>query len=62
MYCPLFKFILTSCKGSSEKLTIGLIPVRDADEMREEFEPIRMYLEEKLGIPIEVRLRKITLV
>ena len=41
-------FILTSCNGSPEKLTIGLIPVRDTDEMVEGFEPIRLYLEEKL--------------
>ena len=47
-------FILTSCKSSPEKLTIGLIPVRDTDEMVEGFEPIRLYLEEKLGMPIEV--------
>jgi phosphonate transport system substrate-binding protein len=47
-------FILTSCKGSPKTLTIGLIPVRDAVEMVEDFEPIRGYLEEKLGIPIEV--------
>lgn len=46
--------ILTSCKGSSETLTIGFIPVRDANEMIEDFEPIRGYLEEKLGIPVEV--------
>ena len=46
--------ILTSCKGSSETLTIGLIPVRDANEMIEGFEPIRKYLEERLGMPIEV--------
>lgn len=46
--------ILTSCKGSSEKLTIRLIPVRDAGEMAADFEPIRVQIEEKLGIPIEV--------
>ena len=50
--------ILTSCKGSPEKLTIGLIPVRDAGELIEGFEPIRLYLEEKLGIPIEVTVTK----
>ena len=49
-------FILTSCKSSSEELTIGLIPVRDADEMLEGFEPIRLYLEEKLQMPIEVKI------
>ena len=46
--------ILASCNGKSEPLTIGLLPVRDADEMIEDFEQIRVYLEEKLGIPVEV--------
>lgn len=31
-----------------------MIPVKDANEMEKEFEPIRLYLEEQLGIPIEV--------
>lgn len=31
-----------------------MIPVRDANEMEKEFEPIRLYLEEQLGIPIEL--------
>ena len=47
-------FILTSCKESADKLTIGMIPVRDGKEMIESFEPIRLYLEEKLEIPVEV--------
>ena len=47
-------YVLISCKGSPEKLTIGLIPISDADEMVEDFEPIRLYLEEKLGMPVEV--------
>jgi phosphonate transport system substrate-binding protein len=46
--------IVTSCIGSQEKLTIGLIPVRDAGELEEDFEPIRVYLEEQLGMPISV--------
>ena len=46
--------LLTSCEGSPETVTIGLIPVGDTGEMVEDFEPIRGYLEEKLGIPIEV--------
>ena len=46
--------ILISCKGTSETLTIGLLPVRDADEMIEGFEQMSGYLEEKLGIPVEV--------
>ena len=31
-----------------------MIPVKDAAEMEADFEPIRMYLEERLGLPIEV--------
>lgn len=31
-----------------------MIPVKDATEMEKEFEPIRLYLEGQLGIPIEV--------
>lgn len=46
--------ILASCKESKEELTIGLIPVRDAVEMEQDFEPIQMYLEDKLGIPVKV--------
>ena len=46
--------ILTSCGGSPQKLTIGLIPLKDAAEMKADFEPIRIYLEERLGLPIEV--------
>lgn len=38
----------------SPKLTIGLIPVKDTAEMKADFEPIRSYLEERLGLPIEV--------
>ena len=49
-------FILTSCRSSSEALTIGMLPIRDADEMIEGFEPIRLYLEEKLQMPIEVKI------
>lgn len=48
--------LLTSCRSSSETLTIGMLPIRDADEMIEGFEPIRLYLEEELQIPIEVMI------
>ncbi|MDI2588373.1 phosphate/phosphite/phosphonate ABC transporter substrate-binding protein [Psychrobacillus sp. NEAU-3TGS] len=47
-------FILTSCATTPKKLTIGMIPVKNVNEMEMEFEPIRLYLEEQLGIPIEV--------
>lgn len=50
--------ILAGCKGFPDKLTIGLIPVRDAVDMKEGFEPIRLHLEGQLGIPIEVKVTK----
>ncbi len=50
----LVSLILTSCNTTPKKLTIGMIPVKDATEMEKEFEPIRLYLEEQLGIPIEM--------
>ena len=49
--CLLLIFVLsstlTSCKGAPEKLTIGMIPVKDAAENGSNSKPIRMYLEEK---------------
>ncbi len=50
----LFCSMLASCEGTPKKLIIGMIPVKDAATMEAEFEPVRMYLEERLGIPIEV--------
>lgn len=50
----LFIFILASCDAPPKKLTIGMIPVKDAHAMEKEFGPIRMYLEDRLGLPIEV--------
>ncbi|TQR15337.1 phosphate/phosphite/phosphonate ABC transporter substrate-binding protein [Psychrobacillus soli] len=50
----LVSLLLTSCATTPKKLTIGMIPVKDAIEMEKEFEPIRLYLEEQLGMPIEV--------
>lgn len=46
--------MLASCKGTPKTLTIGMIPVKDVATMEAEFEPVRLYLEERLGIPIEV--------
>lgn len=45
---------LVGCSTESEKLTIGMIPVRDAEEMKSEFEPIELYLEKQLDKEIEV--------
>lgn len=40
--------------SSEEKLVIGMIPVRDAAEMKQEFEPIRLYLEGRMGKSVEI--------
>ncbi|RKJ16393.1 phosphate/phosphite/phosphonate ABC transporter substrate-binding protein, partial [Butyricicoccus sp. 1XD8-22] len=45
---------LVGCSTESEKLTIVMIPVRDAEEMKSEFEPIELYLEKQLDKEIEV--------
>jgi phosphonate transport system substrate-binding protein len=46
--------LVSSCNNSRETLTIGLIPVRDSEEMLKDFEPMKAYLEEQIGLPIEV--------
>ena len=46
--------LVSSCNSSRETLTIGLIPVRDNEEMLKDFEPMKDYLEEQIGLPIEV--------
>ena len=55
--------ILTGCQtGTTEKdgeikvLKMGLIPADDADEMLRSYEPIKEYLSEKLGIPVEIQV------
>lgn len=42
--------------GKIEILKMGLIPADDAEEMLREYEPIREYLSEKLGIPVEIQV------
>lgn len=37
-------------------LRMGLIPADDADEMLRSYEPIKEYLSEKLGIPVEIQV------
>ena len=54
MIALLFIVFLVGCQKEPEKLTIGLIPVRDQEEMKAAFEPIRLYLEETIGMKIEV--------
>jgi len=39
-----------------EKLTMGLIPADDAEEMLKNYEPIKEYLSEQLGIPVEIQV------
>lgn len=51
-------FLLTSCDSSEERLTIGIIPVREASEMKRGFEPLRLYLEEKLEVPVDITVTK----
>ncbi len=37
-------------------LKMGLIPADDAEEMLRSYEPVREYLSEKLGIPVEIQV------
>jgi phosphonate transport system substrate-binding protein len=37
-------------------LRMGLIPADDAEEMLRNYQPIAVYLEEKLGIPVEIQV------
>lgn len=46
--------ILVGCNGNKEEITIGLIPLRDKEEMYNNFEPIKLYLENNLEVPVNV--------
>ncbi len=55
--------ILAGCQGGTdttnqggeiEVLRMGLIPADDAEEMLRDYEPIKEYLSEELGIPVEI--------
>ncbi len=55
--------VLTGCqtgvdttKGEIKVLKMGLIPADDAQEMLRSYEPIKEYLSEKLGIPVEIQV------
>ncbi|MFH1780857.1 MAG: PhnD/SsuA/transferrin family substrate-binding protein, partial [Candidatus Nealsonbacteria bacterium] len=37
-------------------LRMGLIPADDAQEMLRDYEPIKEYLSEKLGMPVEIQV------
>lgn len=39
-----------------EALNMGLIPADDAEEMLRNYEPIRVYLSEKLGMPVNIQV------
>ncbi len=42
--------------GEIKVLRMGLIPADDAEEMIRDYEPVRAYLSEKLGIPVEIQV------
>jgi len=45
--------------GTTEEITVlkmGLIPADDAEEMVRNYQPVAEYLEEKLGIPVEIQV------
>lgn len=44
------------CNKNKEELTIGMIPVNTEEKMLNDFESIRLYLEEKLEIPVTVKV------
>ncbi len=45
-----------SPNGKIEVLKMGLIPADDADEMLRNYEPIKEYLSNELGIPVEIQV------
>src|SRR3989338_9355212 len=46
----------TNTAGEIKVLKMGLIPADDAEEMLRGYEPIKDYLSEKLGIPVEIQV------
>jgi len=50
--------LLVGCNDQKRTLTIGMIPVRDKENMIENFEPIRQYLEDQLKVPVNVIVTK----
>ncbi|MFH1423670.1 MAG: phosphonate ABC transporter substrate-binding protein [Candidatus Nealsonbacteria bacterium] len=43
-------------EGGIKVLRMGLIPADDAEEMIRDYEPVRAYLSQKLGIPVEIQV------
>nr|WP_106781214.1 phosphate/phosphite/phosphonate ABC transporter substrate-binding protein [Lysinibacillus timonensis] len=52
----IFTSIIHGCSASSDKLTIGMIPVRDAKDLEKEFEPVKLYLEKTLNVDIDIQV------
>ncbi len=46
----------TDGTGEIKVLKMGLIPADDAQEMLRQYEPIKQYLTEELGIPVEIQV------
>lgn len=42
--------------GEVKVLRMGIIPADDAEEMLRSYEPVREYLSEQLGIPVEIKV------
>ncbi|MFH1780615.1 MAG: phosphonate ABC transporter substrate-binding protein [Candidatus Nealsonbacteria bacterium] len=42
--------------GEIKVLRMGLIPADDAEEMIRDYEPVRIYLSETLGMPVEIQV------
>lgn len=57
--CQVQETKTTKETGKSEEIKVlrmGLIPADDAEEMLRDYEPVRSYLSEKLGIPVEIKV------
>lgn len=46
--------VTTSSVASQKEIVMGLIPAENNEEMIQKFEPMRAYLEQKLGRPVKV--------
>ncbi len=55
---PLFAAVLMGASllapAAQAEITMGLIPAENVEEMAKKFEPMRAYLEKKLGEPVKV--------
>jgi len=47
---------VVNTEGEMKVLKMGLIPADDADEMLRNYEPVKEYLSEKLGVPVEIQV------